>query len=121
MIYLLSLLIGSSVFAGNFVPASKTHTKTYWEKSVCESQESDECVDATGCPLDECDIKTERGRPTVVVNESKRAQKLKEVADREADFVRRIKDRADRKARIEDECAKADGLLKELCDHVLDK
>lgn len=33
----------------------------------------------------------------------------------------RIKSKKDRRARIESECAKSEGLIKELCDEILDK
>lgn len=47
--------------------------------------------------------------PNVARDDKSKAEKKKE------------KDRKERKERIETQCARAEGLLKEMCDHLLDK
>lgn len=116
IIAILFALVGPA-FAGNYVPAAKAHIKTYWDKSTCEAAEGGECLDSTSCPLDECEIKTVSGKKQLVRDNAK----IKDREDKEKAEAKKKKDRDDRKARLEVQCANAEGLVKELCDHVLDK
>lgn len=117
MLTLMLALLVSNVHAGNYVPVTKTHTKTYWEKAICEAQEGSGCIDATTCPLDECSFVTASRHSALVRDATKIAAK------KEAQILaaRASEERKERRARIVEGCAKAEGLLKDLCDDMVER
>lgn len=110
------LIFSSTTFAGNWVAPGKTQT-IYWEQSACERESGEACVDATACPLDECNLRLVGGKPRLQRDAAKVADKA---AKKDAEDKRQA-DRAARKARIAAQCAQATGLLKEICDDMIDK
>lgn len=117
MLTLMLTLLISNAHAGNFVPVSKSHTKTYWEKTTCEKQEGIECMDATTCPLDECSFVTVNRRVTLTQDATKIAAKK----EAQAIAARALEERKNRRARIVEGCTKAEGLLKDLCDDMVER
>lgn len=60
------------------------------------------------------------GGPWSDAVQSENKTKQKEVDDRKKDTAEKLKTKGERRKRLSEECAKAEGLVKELCDEVLD-
>lgn len=54
---LFTILAATQAFAGNWYPTGKAGANSfYWDQTVCQEKEGQECHDYTECPLDECSI-----------------------------------------------------------------
>ncbi len=116
MIYVALLLINFAQ-AEWFFPYEKSNSHTvYPDKGRCENDEGVECFSVTSCPVEECAVQIVDGRKQLVRIPSK-------VADHEAakaSEAARRKEPAARRQRIKQACPNAEGLIKDLCEEMLD-